>query len=209
MMSRKAFTLIELLIVVAIIGVLAAIAVPNLQQAMVKSKVVRSMADMRNLGLAIEAYRIDHNDYPYYSMEPFSPEKGHPPRSLTTPVAYFSYLPQDPFDPTQDVAEGFAPASPNPMKWYHFEHKNNWNNRLQYDLWEGRAPNYDWALVGAGPDRWPMVNEGPGGNFHSQMNEYGVFPQFFYNISNGIISFGDVILKGPGISFEFQPSGRH
>jgi prepilin-type N-terminal cleavage/methylation domain-containing protein len=49
------FTLIELLIVVAIIGVIAAIAIPNLLNAIDRSKQKRSMADMRTIGTAVEA----------------------------------------------------------------------------------------------------------------------------------------------------------
>src|SRR3978361_2219273 len=57
----RAFTLIELLIVVAIIAILAAIAVPNFLEAQTRSKVVRVKADMRTLATALEAYRVDND----------------------------------------------------------------------------------------------------------------------------------------------------
>src|SRR5262244_2052256 len=50
------FTLIELLIVVAIIGIIAAIAIPNLLNAIDRSKQKRTMADMRSVGTACEEY---------------------------------------------------------------------------------------------------------------------------------------------------------
>jgi len=61
--NSKGFTLIELLIVVAIIGILAAIAIPNLLTAMQRSKQKRTMADMRSIATAWEAYATDNNAY--------------------------------------------------------------------------------------------------------------------------------------------------
>ncbi len=62
--DRKGFTLIELLIVVAIIGIIAAIAIPNLLNAIQRGKQKRSMADVRTIGTACETYSIDYNVFP-------------------------------------------------------------------------------------------------------------------------------------------------
>jgi len=62
--KQSGFTLIELLIVVAIIGIIAAIAIPNLLNAIDRGKQKRSMADMRSLGTAVESYSVDVNFYP-------------------------------------------------------------------------------------------------------------------------------------------------
>ena len=62
--NRKGFTLIELLIVVAIIGIIVAIAIPNLLNAIQRAKQKKSMGDMRSIGTAAESYSIDYNSYP-------------------------------------------------------------------------------------------------------------------------------------------------
>ena len=62
--NSKGFTLIELLIVVAIIGIIAAIAIPNLLNAIDRGKQKRTMADIRSIGTAIESYAVDNNQYP-------------------------------------------------------------------------------------------------------------------------------------------------
>ena len=62
--NNKGFTLIELLIVVAIIGIIVAIAIPNLLNAIQRAKQKRTMADMRSAGTAAEAYAVDFNHYP-------------------------------------------------------------------------------------------------------------------------------------------------
>lgn len=57
--QQKGFTLIELLIVVAIIGILAAMLIPNLLDAMQKAKQKRTVADMRIAGTGIFAWLTD------------------------------------------------------------------------------------------------------------------------------------------------------
>jgi type II secretion system protein G len=59
LMNKKGFTLIELLIVVAIIGIIAAIAIPNLLVALQKGKQKATMGDMKSIGNAIESYITD------------------------------------------------------------------------------------------------------------------------------------------------------
>jgi general secretion pathway protein G len=64
MTKRRGFTLIELLIVVAIIGIIVAIAIVNMFNAIQRAKQKRSMGDMKTIATALEAYATDQNFYP-------------------------------------------------------------------------------------------------------------------------------------------------
>jgi len=153
--KSEAFTLIELLIVVAIIAILAAIAVPNFLEAQTRAKVSKALANMRTLAVGLEAFRTDHhtyppswsgsNNYPNYvqnRMDPlWSPRNapaGFPKASLTTPIPYVSSFVGDPFmeagayHDSQGVFEDYA-----------------WQYGVDRDAAEA------WVLESYGPNRKP------------------------------------------------------
>lgn len=60
---NKGFTLIELMIVIAVVGVLAAIAYPSYQNYVVKTKRANMMADLQNMASQIESKKMMHGSY--------------------------------------------------------------------------------------------------------------------------------------------------
>ena len=64
MSNRKGFTLVELLVVVAIIGILAAIAVPRFTDATTAAKKAKIQADLRTIDSAIMIYYAANSQYP-------------------------------------------------------------------------------------------------------------------------------------------------
>jgi len=62
--DNKAFTLIELLIVVLIIGILAAVAVPQYKKAVTKSKAMQGLTLIKEIAQGEELYYLEHGTYP-------------------------------------------------------------------------------------------------------------------------------------------------
>ncbi|HUT24106.1 MAG TPA: prepilin-type N-terminal cleavage/methylation domain-containing protein [Sumerlaeia bacterium] len=173
--NTRAFTLIELLIVVAIIAILAAIAVPNFLEAQVRAKISRAENDMRSLGVALEAYRLDHSDYIPHRNDhwEFNP--------LTSPIAYITSVPQCPFAEVFNKREDLG--------------MNAWNYHMEdlprYTFWGWGEPGFTFAknLYDQGKS-WLLWSMGP----DLQVNIHTVG---LYDATNGTRSLGDLYRAGP------------
>lgn len=90
--SLKGFTLIELMIVIAVIGILAAIAWPNYQDYLIKSRRAQAQSDMLKIQLGLEKWRANNSTYtatlanvgfadtnPYYDYAITGAAAGNPP----------------------------------------------------------------------------------------------------------------------------------
>ena len=62
-MKRNDFTLIELLVVISIISILISILLPALQQARTQARKTACKSNLRQLGIAITAYAVDHKGF--------------------------------------------------------------------------------------------------------------------------------------------------
>lgn len=211
MNRRTAFTLIELLIVVAIIAILAAIAVPNFLEAQVRSKVSRIRADQRSMTTALEAYAVDNNKYPVrqdkwdqpgvapYLAPPFN-EKIYDPdvpnaavglHVITTPIAYISGVPRDIFDsPAQSMAQPGTPYSDAIDYWDSLQLDRMISSLTGRPLAIGRGKGF--VLISVGPDQRIGLINGMPGNYPPDTLQTRLTIRFIYDPSNGTVSMGNV-----------------
>lgn len=176
-MGKSGFTLIELLIVVAIIAILAAIATPNFLEAQVRAKTSRVKSDVRSLSTALQAYRVDHNNFPldgndYEStrMNEFNSRRNL--SRVTTPVAFITSVPNDPF------------------------HVNNSSNPSVLGIFTPDPPPYTYLYMTPGgygehngkPDKYGLFSLGPDQDLDAMGSAL-----ISYDPTNGTISNGDII----------------
>ncbi|MBA7633256.1 hypothetical protein ES703_40818 [subsurface metagenome] len=63
------FTLIELMIIIVIIGILAAIAIPNIIKIINRAKEASVRSNMHTVQFEVESYQVDHPEsYPFHQM---------------------------------------------------------------------------------------------------------------------------------------------
>jgi len=205
MRTFRAFTLIELLIVVAIIAILAAIAVPNFLEAQVRSKVSRQLSNMRTVVTAMESYRIDNTAYPACTASPLF--GGGPPVRVPPGVSYADEASQWKFYPGfQNYAAGLTTpiaylASDTAMVDI-FRLAHNFNDTIKNQMmylpthWYTHAPatfsaqtaRYGaWVIRSAGPDTFYQ-------NHSDMRGDYGAggWNRASYDPTNGTMSAGDI-----------------
>ncbi|MBI1390298.1 MAG: prepilin-type N-terminal cleavage/methylation domain-containing protein [bacterium] len=197
-MDRKnAFTLIELLIVVAIIGILAAIAVPNFLNAQIKAKVARVQADFQAFSVALETYSLDNGKYPVVNNcgavdDPMLFSGLMALRPLTTPVSYMSTLYKDPFNEDGEaLTPGGSQLNPLGYYWYMDRYGRSYGGcgaTAGSRFFQNK--NQQWSMKSVGPDKQENVNGFLGSN------EQG-YVTILYDMTNGLNSLGDVYRFGP------------
>jgi len=171
--------MIELLIVVSIIGVLAAIAIPNFLEASTRAKVARGKTEMAMLELSLEQYHLDQKAYPPNERTGYGLD--YDLNRLTTPFVYATRLPLDPFGPRRYYGAGSRPTS------YSYclaiQVVPSGLDLTPYGI-RGRAYYF---LQSLGPDLNNDISWGTS------------FPPFLklYDPTNGTISSGDIIHFGP------------
>lgn len=169
---RAGFTLIELLIVVAIIGILAAIAIPNFRNAQLRAKVTRVIADEKAVATALEQYFLDWNTYVEDHDNDDRPKGLF---RLTSPISYIASLPRDPFPgPFDDAVEN-----------------------LTFEFGSGRGGGSTGGSYSA--NAYIIISAGP--NKREEVDGNDSFPRgtvwiFRYDMSNGASSDGDIIRMG-------------
>lgn len=174
MKEAKGFTLLELLVVVAIIGLLATIAVVSLQQARAKARDAKRLANADQIVKALELYYDENEEYPFpmnngLGLSGFAnsqsvgdrwdaPCGNFAPNSWESFGCFLSPYIDIPIDPINNSAYNIWVAS-NPSFYYmaiflEADHPKRCDNQNSPYQWWKQAPAKYFCGPGAGYD-WP------------------------------------------------------
>ncbi len=116
--QQKGFSLIEIMVVLAIMGLLAAIVAPNVMEALGKGKDRKVQADFKNIETALKMYKMDNGFYP--TTEQGLDALVGKPSGSPEPRSYPSegYMPRLPKDPWQFDYIYLSPGDGRPYDIY-------------------------------------------------------------------------------------------
>ena len=97
--SQKGFTLIEVMVVVVILGILAAVIVPNIMDEPEKARINKAKQDIRALEEALNRYKLDNYDYPSteQGLESLVTKPGGTPEPKRWKGPYVKKINEDPW----------------------------------------------------------------------------------------------------------------
>ena len=110
--SRTAgFTLIEVMVVVVILGILAAVLVPKVMDRPDEARKVKASQDIRALEAALNLYKLDNYDYPStdQGLEALVSQPGIPPEPANWKEG--GYIDRLPVDPWQQPYQFLSPGA--------------------------------------------------------------------------------------------------
>lgn len=98
--STSGFTLIEILVVVVILGILAAIVVPRVMERPGEARIVRVKQDLQGVATALSMYKLDNHRYPTseQGLQALVAKPSGSPEAPNWKGPYLDRLPKDPWD---------------------------------------------------------------------------------------------------------------
>ncbi|MFB3895506.1 MAG: type II secretion system protein [bacterium] len=199
------FMLIELLLVIGMIAILIAIAIPNFITAQTRTRVARQKARMAASIPAIAAYRVDNTAYPPCRIGTMGQYLYEFPIEVTTPIAYMRSRPLDYFETYQSQRDSMPVRYTKPGWGYN-------NGFLIFNIYADYPKNFDnpdpsaAGTIRISCDTLAPISYGVWGevpntlNWNTAVDKQPFFKTSWYDPTNGIMSRGFLVNLPGGIT---------